>query len=175
MKLYGLTLAGCLLACAPLTGVAAEQGELGEHSAASYTITLAIQPSIEIKTVSDITLNITDRNVDASFSKPFCVQGTTPGKYTIIAYGNDQSANAFVLHNADNDMLDYHVAYEGDPVSMTYEALSPGQPSSSFDVQTRSSNCDNSTSFKVTFRSSDLQNAGSGLYTGSLTLLVSPV
>jgi len=35
--------------------------------------------------------------------------------------------------------------------------------------------CTDGASFKVTFRSQDLQAATSGLYSGALTLLVSPV
>ena len=164
-----------LIALLPLCGNAAEQGKLGPESSANFTITLTIQPSIQIKTVSDIALTISNRKVDASFSKPFCVQGSAHAKYTVVAYGSSQDPNEFVLHNADNDKLPYHVAYHGDPASGSFDPLSPGVPSRSYSVLDRGTSCDNKTAFRVTFRSVDLQNAGSGLYTGALTLMVSPV
>ena len=168
-------LSACLLACLPLMAQAAQQGKLGENSTASYTISLAIQPSMEINTVSDIALNISDRSIDATFSKPFCVRGNTPNKYTLVASGANQGNNAFVLRNANNAELRYYVSFRGDLKSTTFDNLSPGVPSRIYSVQSRGSICDSSTEFKVTFRSMDLETAGSGLYTGSLTLLVSPV
>ena len=174
MKL-ALGMAALLLACTPFLAGAAQQGELGKDSSASYTISLSIQPSMEIRTVSDITLNISDRTVDATFSKPFCVQGSVPGKYRLIAYGTNQHETTFVLRNADRDTLRYYVSYRGDPRSAEFDPLSPGVLSRAYDVLPRDSNCADLTDFMVTFRSADLRDAGSGLYTGSLTLLVSPV
>lgn len=170
-----LTLAALLLAGLPVTGNAAQQGELASSSSASYTISLEIQPSMEIKTVSDISLNISNRSVDASFTKPFCVQGSVPGKYTLVANGTRESGDAFVLHNAANDTLPYYVSYRGDPASTQFDPLSPGVATRAYDVLSRAATCDKLTEFKVTFRSADLEKAGSGLYTGALTLLVSPV
>lgn len=166
---------GLLVSLIPLCSTAAEQGKLASKSKARFTITLAIQPSMQIKTVSDVSLNISNRDVDASFSKPFCVQGSVNGKYTIVAYGTNRNASEFVLHNSSNDALPYHVSYRGDPGSGQFNPLLPGVPSRVYDVMDRGLSCDNTTAFMVTFRSADLKQAGSGLYTGSLTLLVSPV
>jgi len=170
-----ISLAVCLLLTFPLGGIAAEQGELDTASAANFTIALSIQPSIEINTVRDINLTITDRSADATFSKPFCVQGSTPGRYTVIASGNDQSDNAFVLQNAEKDRLTYYVSYRGDADAEDFDPLVPGIPSATYDVLSRETACDELTSFMVRFRAEDLQKAGSGLYTGALVLLVSPV
>jgi hypothetical protein len=147
------SLAGWLLLMLPVAGLAAEQGELGTSSAANFTIALSIQPSIEINTVRDINLTITDRSVDATFSKPFCVQGST-GRYTIIASGN---------------------ILGGDAESGNFDPLVPGIPSATYDVLSRDTTCNELTAFMVTFLAEDLQKAGSGLYTGALILLVSPV
>lgn len=166
---------GLLITLIPLCGIAAEQGKLAPQSKARFSISLAIQPSMQIKTVSDISLNINDRSMDASFSKPFCVQGSINDKYTIVAYGTNKNADTFVLRNSENDKLPYHVSFRGDPASSNYDPLLPGVPSKVYDVLDRGISCEDKTGFKVIFRAGDLQTAGSGLYTGSLTLLVSPV
>jgi hypothetical protein len=170
-----LSMAALLLAYTPLLAGAAQQGELGKNSSSSYSISLSIEPAMEIRTVSDIALNISDRTVDATFSKPFCVRGSVPGKYMVTASGGNQSGDGFELHNANHDVLRYHVSYRGDPGATQFDPLSPGIPSRAYDVLPRDATCGNLTAFMVTFRAADLQNAGSGLYTGSLTLLVSPV
>lgn len=172
------TLAGlflCLLCLVPRLATAVEDGNLGTTSVSRFSISLTIQPSIEIDTVTDIFLNITDRNVDAEFSHDFCVKGSTPSKYYIVASGSTEGSDAFVVRNAEGDALRYYVSYSGDPGSASYDPLTPGVASGEYDVQNRDESCESSSAFKITFRSQDLTRAGSGLYSGALTLLVSPV
>lgn len=171
--LAGLLL--CLLCVLPRLASALEEGDLGTNSVSRFSISLTIQPAIEIDTVTDILLNITDRSVDSEFSQEFCVKGSTPSKYFIVASGSTEGSDAFVLRNAEGDALPYYVSYRGDPSSTNYDPLTPGVASRDYDVLNRDESCESASAFKITFRSQDLTRAGSGLYSGALTLLVSPV
>ena len=164
-----------LLVVCPLIAGAAEQGRLGPTSTSRFTISLAIQPLIEITTVSDVTVNITDRSIDADFTKPFCVNGSVGGKYTVIASGTQERGDSFILQNSEGETLPYFASYRGDPVGGEFDPLLPSLPSRVYDVLPRGEVCTDITAFKITFRSADLQIAGSGLYSGSLTMLVSPI
>lgn len=166
----------CLLLLLGSAGaMAEEQGRLGSDSTARFTISLAIQPLIEITTVSDVTVNITDRTVDAHFTKPFCVNGSVGGKYTVIASGSQERGETFILQNTDGETLPYLATYRGEPLRDGFDPLVPSSPSRVYDVLPRGKVCTDVTAFKITFRAADLQLAGAGLYSGSLTLLVSPV
>ncbi|MCB1692520.1 MAG: hypothetical protein KDI19_07110 [Pseudomonadales bacterium] len=169
------TLISFLLAFVPAVTNAAEQGKLAPASSSRFTISLALQASMEISTVTDVTVNITDRSVDAAFTKPFCVQGSPGSKYTVTATGTTGEGGAFILSNADDEYLPYYVSYRGDPVRNEFDPLRPSVPSRIYDALPRAQSCSDITAFEVTFRSEDLKKAGSGLYSGSLTLLVSPV
>lgn len=173
MKLFN-AFAVLLLAFTPLTARAAQDGDAGSTSNAYFSISLSLEPIMEINTVSDIALNITDRNSDATFTKPFCVQGTTRGKYSLLAGGGSDGAGDFVLYNQNHDGLPYSVAYNGDPDSSRFDPLTPGVHSPTYSMLLKSDPCTGQTAFRITFHTADLRNAGSGLYTGALTLLVSP-
>lgn len=162
-----------LLISAPLAH-AAEQGDIGRASSSRFTITLALQPSLEITTATDISINIDNRDVDATYRQPFCVRGTIDSRYSVTATGETGSGGAFVLRSG-NEVLPYSVAYVGDPDSSEPDELVDGVPSPTYSILPFSSDCSGSTYFVVTFQSTDLQQAGSGLYNGSLTFLVSPV
>jgi hypothetical protein len=158
----------------PVAGYAASS--VGSESSTSFTISLAIQPTLAITTESDISFNIANRDEDNEFSHSFCVQGAASEKYTLIAYGSNGDGSSFTLRNADNEVLRYIVSFRGNLGGVAnFDQLLPGQPSPVYNVLPREQECGELTSFSVTFRAEDLRNAGSGLYSGSLTLLVSPV
>ncbi len=155
--------------------IAARDSQLDSRSDAEITISLSIVPSIQIETVSDVRLDITDRSIDANFSKYFCVRGITSTKYNVIAYGSSGVDNTFLLANTNGEQLAYGVSYRGNLTSDNFDVLFPGIPSPVYSTISTEMACTDGASFKVTFRSQDLQAATSGLYSGALTLLVSPV
>jgi len=152
---------------------AAEDGRTDESSTGTIEVSLSIVPSIQINTVADIHLNITDRSRDATFSEPFCVTGNSE-RYTVVAEGSRPNGT-FLLENEGGDRLEYEVSYLGDPDRGTFDRLEPGTPSPVYDVFAKESDCEGQTRLGITFLSEALINAGSGLYSGFLTLVVSPV
>jgi hypothetical protein len=167
--LYGvLSTFSCLAA-------ASNDGEVDQESTGTIQISLSIQPSIRIDIVDDIRLNIVDRNVDTNFSEYLCITGNFGGKYQLIAYGSNDSSDNFTLTNTQGEELAYYVAYRGNKRQSQFDTLSPGTPSPVYDLVMDQSSCSDQHSFKITFRSQHLNQVESGLYTGYLTLLVSPV
>ena len=133
---------------------------------------------MQINTVNEVNLDITDRNVDAVFSEAFCVRGNESGRYRVIAYGASDGQSAFLLSSDNGNELAYQVAYRGnsgDTPGTDYDDLRPGVPSPEYQVTSRTIPCDSATAFRVTFSSQDLVAAQSGFYRGSLTFMVSPV
>ncbi|MBD3649137.1 MAG: hypothetical protein HUJ31_17190 [Pseudomonadales bacterium] len=170
-----LTTAALWLAVLPLSVPAANDGRLDESSLGVIEISLSILPSIQINTVTDIHLNINDRSVDAVFSESFCVVGNTGGRYTVLAEGSESMSNRFLLRNDEGEPLEYDVSFLGNPAGGEYDLLEPGEASPPYPLNTNASDCEGTTSFRIIFRSEDLKLAGSGLYSGSLTMVVSPV
>ena len=91
----------------------------------------------------------------------------------MVAYGSEQSAGAFSLSNQSGSKLAFHVGYRRNATD-SYSALEPGVPSNPYNLKP-SASCSDDESFRVTFFTRDLKGAQSGLYTGSLTLMVAPV
>jgi hypothetical protein len=174
MKLKILSLAAVWLLLTQVTGYA-QNSRAGADSNASLRISLAIVPTLAIDTVSSISVNIADRSVDAEFSRQFCVQGSSMGKYTVTAYGTND-ADSFFLVNETAEPLAYQVFYRGASNTQGFEQLSAAIPSRAYDVIAPQLSCSEDLSaFSVQFRSTDLTAVGSGLYSGALTLLISPV
>ncbi len=148
-------------------------GERAKTSDDIIRISLEILPSIKIDAVGTINLQILNRDVDTSFTSALCVSGNVGGKYRITAFGDATNSNRFELSNDEGNRLIYFVAYRGTP-DHDFDDLNPGEASPVYDLQAADS-CDDNQSFKITFRASDLSLVESGLYTGHLTLLVSPV
>ncbi|MEX1237577.1 MAG: hypothetical protein WD994_04830, partial [Pseudomonadales bacterium] len=152
-----------------------EEGKLDDTSESRLSISLAIYSNIEINTDTDISINVTDRSVDASFVQPFCVQGRSSDKYTLMAPGTSEDGTAFVLENQEREVLPYYLFYSGNPNTADFEPLLPGIASGPYDLLPRNTTCDGQTTFQINLKSRNLEQAGSGLFSGSLTLLVSPV
>ncbi len=153
---------------------AEEDGRLGSESESRITISLSILPTIQVEAVSDVHLDIQDRDVDASYEEAFCVTGNST-KYSVIAYGSSDGNRNFSLSNIDGEILVYSVAYRGDLKRDEFDILTPGKPSPVYDSQALDTSCAETPNFRINFRSEDLKSVRSGLYNGALTLMVSPV
>ncbi len=164
-----------VIAFAPATGFAEDNGRIGQRSEGQLEISLSILPSVQIETVNDVQLNIIDRAIDAVLSEFFCVKGHSTTRYNLIAAGSSNNNNAFILNNQANETLNYHVGYRGLAKDTVYDQLTSGIPSNVYPVIDNSRSCREGASIQITFKSGDLQNVTSGLFSGSLTLLVSPL
>lgn len=160
---------------ATLNLMAATEGASDDTSTGTVSISLSVLPSLQIQNVDNIRFNITDRKIDAYYEQSFCVMGSKFGKYTVTALGSDQDLDNFLLRNDKNQELPYSVGYRGDTQRGEFDPLAPGTPSPVYDVIPYNENCGDSVSFQITFRSEHLLRVKSGLYTGHLTLTVSPL
>ncbi|MCW8194023.1 hypothetical protein F6455_04400 [Proteobacteria bacterium 005FR1] len=154
---------------------AAVQGELGNaESTATTTITLSIEPHIQISNVSDIELEVADRSQDISFEERICVRGNLGSRYHVIAAGQDGSENPFQLLSELGDTIPYELFFRGDLSQTTGDQLNPGEASPFYAMQTVAQNCDgdDTAAFTVVFRSENLLPAQPGVYSGFLTLTV---
>jgi hypothetical protein len=154
---------------------AAVQGEPGStESSATTTITLSIEPHIQISNVSDIVLEVTDRSQDVSFEERICVRGNLGSRYHVIAAGQDGSENPFELRSDAGDSIPFDFFFRGDLSQTTSDRLNPGEASPLYAMQTAAQNCDgdDTAAFTVVFRSEDLLPAKPGVYSGFLTLTV---
>ncbi len=145
------------------------------RSTSQMTISLAILPALTIETVSDVHFNIERRDVDASYDEYFCVRGTRSARYSITAYGSNTEDSLFALTNSEGSQLLYTVGYRDKRSASGFDELSPGLPSRIYEALDGNDPCDGDTNFNIRFRAEDLEKAQSGLYSGSLTLVVAPV
>jgi hypothetical protein len=155
--------------------MAAVQGDQGEReSTATATITLNIEPHIQISNVSDIVLEVTDRSQDVNFDERICVRGNLGSRYHVIAAGQDGSQNPFQLTTDAGDSIPYDLFFRGDLSQTTSDQLNPGEASPFYAMQTGAQDCDGdgTAAFTIVFRSEDLLPAKPGVYSGFLTLTV---
>ncbi|MFT7219699.1 MAG: hypothetical protein ACI8Z1_001314 [Candidatus Azotimanducaceae bacterium] len=86
---------------------AARDGQLDENrSGFSIRVSLSIIPSLQISVVNQISVNITDIEVDANFREYVCITGQQGGRYQLVASGN---AGDFVLGSEGAENMPYHV------------------------------------------------------------------
>lgn len=168
----------CLLGCVLLganPAWPAIQGELGDvESSAVTTITLSIEPHIQISSVSDIVLEVADRSQDVSFEERICVRGNTGSRYHVIAAGQDGAQSPFQLVTDSGESIPYDLFYRGDLSQTTSDLLAPGEASPFYGMQTGAQDCDGdeTAAFSIVFRAEDLRPATPGIYSGFLTLTV---
>lgn len=169
-KLLTATLYFLLLA--PLSGFAARDGVLDERrSEGSIRISLAILPSLQISVVNQIYIDIQNVNADALFSEVVCITGPPGGKFSLVAAGND---GAFQLSSLVGQQLPYSVSYRGKDRT-SFDQLQAGVPSPPYTLASKSSGCSQEDNFQILFKSEDLKVIQAGLYSGALTLMVSPL
>jgi len=155
--------------------LAIQDGKLGRTSDVRISIGLHILPIIQIGKVGDIALNIADRSVDVSYSEPVCVKGNAGNRYAVTATGSGAGSDPFILRNKDGGNLAFHVFYRG-LTSANDDELRSGVTSPHYDLPSLITACgETGSTLTVTFLSEDLVGVASGLYTGSLTLVVSPL
>ena len=160
---------------AALNANAALQGETGaESSSAVTTISLNIEPNLQITNINDITLDVTTRDQDITYEERVCIRGNTGSRYSVVAASQDGSQNPFQLTTDAGDVIGYEVYFRGDLSQSNTDQLFPGQSSPFYTMQTQVQNCngDDTAAFTVLFKSTDLQVAAPGVYSGFLTLTV---
>ena len=146
-----------------------------DSSSADIRISLSIQPSMKIVTTTDVRLDITDRSRDTNISETFCVKGNTGSKYRIIAQGTTDAQNRFALSNIDGEQLIYTLGFRGKKKPAKFLDLLPNLPSPDFSSIGHQDDCKEGAAFRINFRTEDLQAVSSGLFSGALTLLASPI
>lgn len=152
---------------------AARDGVLdSDRSEGEIRISLSILPSLQINVVNQISVDIRNVMIDTEFEEYVCISGSDGGRYQLIATGQ---GGAFELSSSEGDRLPYNVLYNGALGGDSFDELQSGEASPIYDIATSASDCAQSPNFKVQFRSEDLRVVRSGLYTGALTLLVSPL
>ena len=91
-----------ILACSSQAAIEGEPDTIS--STGAVQVSLSITPSIQLQTVEDIRLNITDRKSDNHFQQSFCVTGNRFGKYNVTATGSFQTEEFFILYNTNEKM-----------------------------------------------------------------------
>jgi hypothetical protein len=155
--------------------VPAENARQGDRSTSRFSLSLSILPTLSIEAVSDVHFNIERRDVDANYQEFFCVRGTGSTRYSITAYGSNSDGQSFILTNNSGDNLLYSVAYRGNTNTEIFDQLRPGLASPVYETLPGNDPCDGQANFNIRFSAEDLEDANSGLYNGSLTLVVAPV
>ena len=152
---------------------AARDGELDENrSEASIRVSLAILPSVQIAVSGRIDIDIRDTRIDTVFTERVCITGPESGRYQLAASG---SHGDYLLRNENGDPLPFDIAYREDTSSETFQPLQHGEPSAIYSLKQNRSECSDDGNLRIAFRSNELQRVNAGLYTGALTLLVSPL
>jgi len=164
-----------LLLTMPLAHSALQGDTTATESTATTTITLAIEPNIQISNVSDIVIDVTDRNSDVEVEESICVRGNTGGRYSVSASATDGGNAPFQLQSENGDNISYQVYFRGDLTNGGRDQLIPGQRSAYYDVQSGSSDCDgnNTASFIIIVTADEMRNAEAGIYSGLLGLTAS--
>lgn len=174
-KLFKQSAFALSISTCAITAVALENGELGESSSVSIVLSLSVLPIIQIGNVNDIRLDITDRSVDSDYTEAVCVKGNAGDKYSVTATGSSAESGNFSLQSNAGGRLNYQVSFSGSNSASPGE-LAPGVPTPHFDLPSLGSDCNGvSASLTVSFKSADLLSVEPGLYTGHLTLVVSPL
>lgn len=158
---------------------APQQGQLGATSTGSITITATIPALVEISKLSDLTFT-TLNGTDATLKEDVCVFSNTLTRgYTIKGSGSGASG-AYTLVNSSNATIPYSVAWASSASASTGTALLNGTPSGTLTSTALTPTCGTGTLPTATLivgiagidQGSMVANTS---YTGTLTLLVTPV
>lgn len=154
---------------------AAIQGVASHNeSTAVTTITLTVEPSIQISNVGDIALDVSDRNQDVVYEETICVRGNIGSRYSVTAAGQDGGQNPFELNTETGNRIGYELYFRGDLTNNNSDKLFPGENSPFYQMVTSNQNCDGSdtAAFIIMIKSEDLLPATPGIYSGFLTVTV---
>lgn len=165
-----------LLLCVPLAHSALQGDAAANQSTATTTITLAIEPNIQISNVSDLVIDVTDRSKDVEIEESICVRGNTGGRYSVTASATDGGNAPFQLQSEKGDNINYQVYFRSDlKLSGSKDQLIPGQRSPYYDVQSESRDCngDDTAAFIIIVTAAEMREAEAGIYTGLLGITAS--
>ncbi|MEM7101297.1 MAG: hypothetical protein AAF541_23760 [Pseudomonadota bacterium] len=158
------------------SAIAATQGELGKASQGSVEISLTIQPTVRISALQDISLS-SEQGMPTSGSSPICLFASRAGEYTIKATGSgpEKSFNLSptMSSNQNSDSRDTNVVpFEVELLGTQSQlVLQSGTPAALGNQISRSLDCENPNTLNIEVPQ---QNSPPGIYTGTLTLVISP-
>lgn len=156
------------------------QGLLAATSTGSITITATIPALVEISKLSDLTFTTLNGNADATLKEDVCVFSNTLTRgYTIKGSGSGASG-AYTLVNSSSATIPYSVAWASSASASTGTALLNGTPSGTLTSTALTPTCGAGSTPTATLivgiaaidQGSMVANTS---YTGTLTLLVTPV
>jgi hypothetical protein len=167
----------------PTSGIAATQGTAGPTSTGSITINASIGSRVSITHLTDMTFDDTDLGPaivsggTASKNEDVCVWSNNSDKgYFVTATGSGTSG-AFTIANATNPVIPYGVRWAASTGQTNGTVLTAGTKSAKFISTATVPDCGggNSASLIVRIQGTDASNMlASTVYTGTLTLLISP-
>jgi len=158
---------------------AATDGSLGATSTGTVSISASVPSRARITGLTDVAFTGQDPATPASNAQSICVWSNTSTKaYSITATGSGTS-NAFTLTNGTGT-VPYSVEWSATSGATSGSALTTGSASSSLTSSATSQNCSSgptsSASLIVKMSTTDLGTmTGGSSYTGTLTLLVTPL
>ena len=176
----GLALAGIACAVAATPATAATQGTLGATSTGNITITVSVPSRVQITGLTDVAFTNVDPTTTATNAQSNCVWSNTATKgYTITATGSGTSG-AFTLASGALTPVVYSVQWNQSTGQSSGTALTAATASGTFNSTATTPTCSTapatSSSLIVSISSTQLLSMASlTIYTGTLTLLVSPV
>lgn len=167
------------LAVSPGVAQAATNGSLGSTSTGTVSISATVPNNVQISKLTDITIAPTDLTAAVTSAQNVCVWSNTSTKgYTIKASGSGGSS-AFTLANSALT-VPYSVEWSATSGQTSGTSLTAATASSTLVSTATNPTCSagaaTTASLIVKMTASDLQTmVGSASYTGTLTLLVSPI
>ena len=176
----GLGLLGLAATALAAPAQAATQGTLGATSTGSIQITVSVPSRVQITGLNDVAFTNVDPAVNATNAQSNCVWSNTATKgYTITATGSGTSG-AFTLASGALTPVAYTVQWNQSTGQSSGTALTAATTSGTFNSTATTPTCATapatSSSLVVSIASAQLLNMASlTTYTGTLTLLVSPV
>jgi hypothetical protein len=172
----GITLAVAVFgAAAAGMANAATDGNLGATSQGTLTISLTIDPLVQISDLDDITLPTFTGTGPVSGSDDVCVYSNNGG-FDITATGSGASS-AFTLAGTGTNTIPYSVAWANSSGATSGTSMSTSVPLDN-QVATFTGGADcgggTNTTVLVTVGAADLNVAPTDTYAGILTLMVAP-
>jgi hypothetical protein len=165
---------------APHFSFAATQGSLAATSSGSVAISVKKDVRVKVSSLSDLTQDAwEDGNGDVVLTNDVCIYSTRAmGGYKVAPLGSGAN-NAFTLSNGANTLayeLKWQDGGEGN-LSAPTTSLTANTVSSNFQhASTTSPNCSAGKTARMEVRigANNMSAASDGIYTGVLTLIVSP-
>ncbi len=157
----------------------AQDGTEGTRSTGSIGIRLNINQGIQVVNLSDIDLSATrtELNGDLTYESEFCIRGQVGATYRVTTTSSVRDSNGFALVGDGGDSLTYRLMFKSDLASGTEEALNPNSISRTYRLTSQTNGCSqgNTASIIVIFDATDVRNAISEEYTGTIFVAIEMV